>query len=89
MNCNLNDKDIMNDVLSFQKNLTGIYNTFSNECVNDSLRTDMMNILREEHDIQYDVFSEMQKRGWYAPPSAEQSAVEQAKYKFQAVKENL
>ena len=59
---NLGDKEMMGDVLAGQKMITGIYNTFSNECTNDALRTDMLTILREEHNIQADVFNEMKKR---------------------------
>ena len=29
----------------------------------------LMEILSEEHDMQFEVFSEMQKRGWYEPVS--------------------
>lgn len=89
MYCNLGDKEIMNDVLSTQKHITGIYNTFSNECVCDSLRNDMLTILREEHNIQANVFNEMQKRGWYAPPNADASAIQQAKAKYTGVQASL
>ena len=89
MNCNFGDKEIMNDVLSNQKHITGIYNTFSNECVCETLRNDMLTILREEHNIQADVFNEMQKRGWYAPPQADTTAVNQVKTKFTGIQSTL
>lgn len=89
MNCNLSDQEIMTDVLSTQKHITGIYNTFSNECVSEALRNDMLTILREEHNMQASVFSEMQKRGWYAPPCAQQAAIDQAKAKFTGIQATL
>ena len=55
----LSDEEIMNDILSSQKHITGVYNTFSNECTHQALRNDFLNILREEHNIQVDVFTEM------------------------------
>lgn len=76
------DKEIMNDALMSQKFLTDDYNVFANECVCPELRNDFMSILNEEHQIQSDVFSEMQKRGWYQPKPAQQQMIDQAKQKF-------
>ena len=78
-----NDKDIITDLLSSQKFETGGYNTSANECACPGLRSDMMNILNEEHKIQYDVFGEMQKRGWYPTEAAEQTKINQVRQKFQ------
>ena len=36
-----------------------------------------------------DVFTEMQKRGWYAPPEAQQQMIDQTKTKFQNVAQSL
>ena len=43
----------------------------------------MMNILREEHNLQSAVFTEMEKRGWYSPVQAQQLQIEETKVKFQ------
>lgn len=85
----LSDKEIMDDVLSSQKSLTGIYNTYSNECVNEALRCDMLNILRSEHNMQQSVFNEMQKRGWYAPPAAQKQMIDSAKQKYTGIAGSL
>lgn len=85
----LSDKEIMDDVLTSQKTLTGIYNTYSNECVNEALRCDMLNILRSEHNMQQSVFNEMKKRGWYAPPAAQQQMIDTAKQKFTGISGSL
>ena len=84
-NSSFTDREIMDDILSSQKHITDVYNTFSNECTNQQLQTDMLNILKEEHAIQFSVFSEMQKRGWYSPAAAEQQKVTEAKTKFQGI----
>ncbi len=86
---NLGDKEMMTDMLADQKMITGIYNTFSNECTNDALRSDMLTILREEHNMQADVFNEMRKRGWYTPVDADASAVQQAKAKYAGIQADL
>ena len=77
------DKDIMTDLLSSQKFVTDGYNTFTNECACPALRTDVMNILNEEHHIQSEVFTEMNSRGWYPTETADQSKVNQVRQKFQ------
>ncbi len=77
------DREMMDDALSSQKFITEVYNTFANECTSGALKTEFMNILTEEHQIQHDIFAEMQKRGWYAPEAADQNKVNQAKQKFQ------
>ena len=87
--CNFTDKEIMEDILSSQKLITGTYNTFTNECVNQQLRTDFLNILREEHNIQQSVFDQMKTRGWYCPAQAEQNKVSTALTKFTNIKESL
>lgn len=76
------DKDMMTDVLSSQKSITGVYNTYANECACVNLKADMMNILKEEHQIQHDVFTEMQKRGWYQTEPAEMTKINEAKQKY-------
>lgn len=43
---------------------------------------EFMNLLSEEHQIQHDVFTEMQKRGWYQTQQAPADKAQQAKMKF-------
>lgn len=76
------DKDMMTDLLSSQKFIAEGYNTFANECATPAVKTDFMNILKEEHQIQSDVFAEMQKRGWYPTEAADQNKINQAKQKY-------
>ncbi len=83
------DREIMDDVLTSQKHITGVYNTFSNECVNQQLQNDMVNILKEEHAMQFDVFSDMQKRGWYSPEAAQQQMITDTKTKFENMSSQL
>ena len=49
----------------------------------------MLNILRENHMIQADLFTEMQKRGWYSPQMADQQMINQTRTKFQNIAQNL
>ena len=79
------DKDILTDALASQKFVTGNYNTFTSECVTPEVRGVFMSILKEEHDIQNEVFTEMQKRGWYQVEPAQEQKLQQAKTKFGVV----
>ena len=76
------DKDHLFDALSSEKFATANYNTFANECKCPALRNDLMILLKEEHDIQFSIFQEADKRGWYPVPPAQQQMVDQAKQKF-------
>ena len=88
-NINLTDKEIMDDILTSQKHITDIYNTFSNECVNQNLQDDMLRILKEEHSIQFSVFSDMQKKGWYNPATAQAQMINDTKTKFENISTQL
>lgn len=81
----MGDKEILNDAVASQKLITGSYNTFANECVNVNLRSEFLNILNDEHTIHDELFSEMQKHGWYQVDSAEQQKINQAMQKFSQI----
>lgn len=75
VNIPMQDKEILHDSLSSQKEITSVYNVFSNECASTALRNEMLNILHDEHSIQADIFNEMQKRGWYPTEPAEEQKI--------------
>lgn len=76
------DKEILNDGLCAQKATTGKLNMAANECVHENLRKDILNVLGEEHSIQYEVFNMMNQRGLYPTPPAEDKKMMEAKQKF-------
>lgn len=86
---NLNDEQILTDMLSSQKQISGAYNTFGSECVHEELKCDFLNILRDEHNMQSGVFTQMQQRGWYPTPAAQQSKISEAKTKYQNLSAQL
>ena len=79
---NMQDKCLMEDMLTSQKHVTSNYSMFANECSTVKLRCDVMNLLKEEHEIQAEVFDEMAAKGWYAPEQAEAQKIAKAKQKF-------
>lgn len=81
-NVSFSDQEMMTDALSSQKFITDTYNIFANECASPAVKSEFINILNEEHQIQHEVFSEMQKRGWYQVQQAQQEQINQAKQKY-------
>ena len=78
----LREKEMLQDSLISQKLITGSYNTFAGECVNEQLRGAFLNILEDEHCIQADIFSELQSNGWYQVEPADAQKVQKARQKF-------
>lgn len=78
----MDDKSRLNDSIISQKLIASTYNSYVNECSSPQLRADFLNILKEEHDIQFDIFNEMSMRGWYQAKPAEPQSVMQARQKF-------
>jgi spore coat protein CotF len=76
------DKEMWRMCSVHKKGITESYNTFANECSSPALKSEFVNLLNEEHQIQHDLFSEMHKRGWYAVEQADQNKVSQAKQKY-------
>ena len=78
----MQEKEMLNDLMASQKQISASYNTFAGECVNSNLRNAFLNILNEEHQIQADLFSDMQANGWYQPEQAEQQKIQQTQQKL-------
>lgn len=86
-NLPMKDKDMMDDALSSQKFITGVYNTFANECNEPNIRNEMLNILNDEHHIQAELYTEMTKRGWYAVQNANPQQIQSTKQKFSSTQQ--
>lgn len=78
------EKEILGDALAAQKSATNLFNTSSNECVHEALRSTMLDILADEHTMQQDVFFSMHERGFYPTPAAEQNKIDEAKQRYSA-----
>ena len=78
----MTEKEMMEDGLSSQKQISANYNTCANECSSDQLRSAFLNILTEEQDMGAQIFSEMSSRGWYQVKEAEESEIVKVKEKF-------
>lgn len=79
----MGDQEMVNDSIASQKLISDTYNTYANECATPNLRDEFMNILKDEHQIQAELFTEAQKRGWYQVKPADDQQIQQAKQKYQ------
>ncbi len=78
----LSEKERMNDLLSSEKYLTAVYNTYCCETATASLKSTLMSILEDEHRIGGEIFQEMNNRGWYPVEKAEENKITSAKMQF-------
>ena len=78
----MGDEELLKDCLNSEKNCTSVYNTFASECVNPPLRNDFVNTLKDAHDIQSELFTEAQNRGWYTVKEAPLMDIQQVAAKF-------
>lgn len=80
-NC-FDDQARISDALSSQKFITDGYNTSANEAAASVVKNTLMSLLEDEHNIQHDLFSQMQKRGWYQTEAAPQQKIDETRTKF-------
>jgi spore coat protein CotF len=73
------DRDRIMDLLSDEKHLTDTYNTFSIETSGRGLHQDLLSILNDEHELEFRLFEEMNRRGWYSVEYAEQRDIDSVK----------
>jgi len=73
---------MISDALSSQKFISDGYNTGANEAAAPTVKNTMMSLLEEEHSIQHDLFTQMQKRGWYHTEAAPQQKIDDTRAKF-------
>ena len=66
MQC-FDDQAKIADTLATQKAMAQMYNQYAGECSTKTRRNKLLDILNEQHEMQFDVFSAMEKRGWYTP----------------------
>ena len=78
----MTEQEQMTDLLSSEKFLTGVYNTYCCEASTGAVRQALCSILQDEHRIQEEIFSEMNTRGWYPLEKAEEAKINSTKQKF-------
>jgi spore coat protein CotF len=78
----MGEKEYLNDSIAVQKLICSSYNTYATECTNVNLKNDLLSILQDEQQIQFDLFNVANQKGWYQVEQADQQKITQAKQKF-------
>jgi spore coat protein CotF len=76
------EKMKMTDLLTSQKTLCSLYNTYCCEAADTEVRNSLADLLADEHRIQTELFSEMSTRGWYQTEQAEEQKIQSERMKF-------
>lgn len=84
-----NEKDVMTDLLTMEKQISSAYNVGITEASCKNLRQTLTDSLTDTHTIQYNVFDTMRKHGWYQTKDAADNDVTTAKNKYNQTKNEL
>ena len=89
MDCTLNERDTLQDMLESEKQLMEIYTTAlfegSTKSVRKSFSTNLMGVAED----QFSLFTQMQTRGYYEPAPAKKSMIDEANDTFKKQKKQL
>ncbi len=85
----MSEQDIMNDLLTMEKQITSSYNVGITEASCPNLRQTLTNSLVGSQQMQYEVFDIMRKQGWYQTKDAQAQDVTNAKNKYNSIKNQL
>ncbi|WP_123043068.1 spore coat protein [Cohnella candidum] len=78
----MNDRDRVNDILALEKYLTDSFNVAAREASHTALHQDIMTVLNETHQCQYEMFELMFRKGHYKLEAEEQQKLDQAYQQF-------
>ena len=82
-NCTpMGEEQKLNDLLTSEKALSGMYNAFCSESATTTVRSCLCNLLQDQHRIGEELFNEMNSRGWYPVEKAEDAKLNSTKQKF-------
>lgn len=78
----MNDRDRLNDLLATEKYLTDSFNVSAREASHQALHQDIMTVLNETHQCQYDLYQMMFRKGHYKLEAEEQQKLDQTFQQF-------
>ena len=64
---NYYDEEMIADALQSEEEMTSLYNHFANKSATVRVRSEFLNLLNDEHQLQIEISDEMSKRGWNLP----------------------
>ncbi|MCQ6266697.1 spore coat protein [Fictibacillus sp. WQ 8-8] len=78
----MNDRDFLNDILSYEKYMTASYSTAMNEASHDALYQEIHSIFDETKNMQRELYELMFQKGWYALTPEQPQKLQQAAQQF-------
>lgn len=88
-NCTLNERDSLIDLLNLEKQMIKIYATAMTEGASKGFRQTVKNLLSENIDLQFSVFSLLTRKDYLRVQSAMKEDVLEEKNKFKPIKSQL
>ncbi len=79
----MNDRDFLNDQLTYEKYLTAGYSVFLNEASHQRLYQDVLTIANETQNCQRRLFNLMFQKGWYSFDAASAQEIQQEVQTYQ------
>lgn len=89
MDCTLNEKDTLQDMLEAEKQLMSLYTTALFEGSTKSIRKNFSANLLGVAENQYSIFTQMQSRGYYEPQPAQKNMIDEATDTYKKQKSTL
>ena len=89
MDCTLNEKDTLQDLLESEKQLMTIYTTAIFEGSTTAVRKNFSTNLLGVAENQFSLFQQMQSRGYYEPQPAKKAMIDQANATYKKQKKEL
>ncbi|MFE7065178.1 spore coat protein [Sutcliffiella sp. NPDC057660] len=78
----MNERDFLNDMLSYEKYITASYSTAMNEASHASLYQDIHAIFDETKNLQRELYNLMFQKGWYSLEAEQPQILQQAAQQF-------
>ena len=87
--CNLTDQDRMEDMLTSEKYLMGVYSSFIPEVTCKQLKSVLTDNFNGCSLNQTEIFDKMNELGWYPVKAAPKPEIDAARQKFQQLKAQM
>lgn len=73
----LNEKDLLTDILTGEKDLVKLYSTSLTEASGKDVRKTLKTNMSETAEDQFSVFSTMKEKGYYQPKPADKAMIDE------------
>ncbi len=79
---NMTDREYMDDILLTSKTMAGLYHYAVQESPTPQLHNEFKTILNQSLDMQHNIYTIMEQKGWYTTQEAPAQQINQVKTKF-------